>query len=81
MMGHKMCSNGTIWKIIPKLSLLLLLIWSTVSGINIDLTLSDMMSKLLIDNKYIGTKHWLYICLCKAESGPSVFGSSLIYLC
>ena len=29
MMGHKICLNGKIWKIIPKLSLLPLLIWST----------------------------------------------------
>ena len=29
MMGHKICVNGEIWIIIPKLSLLLLLIWST----------------------------------------------------
>ena len=29
MMGHKICFNGKIWKIIPKLSLLPLLIWST----------------------------------------------------
>ena len=30
MMGHKICFDGEIWLIIPKLSLLLLLIWSTV---------------------------------------------------
>ena len=29
MMGHKICFNEEIWIIIPKLSLLLLLIWST----------------------------------------------------
>ena len=29
MMGHKICFYGEIWLIIPKLSLLLLLIWST----------------------------------------------------
>ena len=28
MMGHKICFSGEIWPIIPKLSLLLLLIWS-----------------------------------------------------
>ena len=30
MMGHKICLNKEIWLIIPKLSLLPLLIWSTV---------------------------------------------------
>ena len=29
-MGHKICFYGEIWLIIPKLSLLLLLIWTTV---------------------------------------------------
>ena len=29
MMGHKICFNEEIWIVIPKLSLLLLLIWST----------------------------------------------------
>ena len=29
MMGHKICFNGAIWLVIPKLSLLPLLIWST----------------------------------------------------
>ena len=29
MMGHKICFYGEMWLIIPKLSLLLLLIWST----------------------------------------------------
>ena len=32
MVGHKICSNGEIWLIIPKLSLLPLLIWSTAKG-------------------------------------------------
>ena len=31
MMGHKICFCGEIWLIIPKLSLLSLLIWSTVN--------------------------------------------------
>ena len=30
MMGHKICFDGEIWLIIPKLSLLLHLIWSNV---------------------------------------------------
>ena len=30
MMGHKICFSEDIWPIIPKLSLLLLLIWSPV---------------------------------------------------
>ena len=29
MMGHKTCFYGEIWSVTPKLSLLLLLIWST----------------------------------------------------
>ena len=29
MMGHKTCFHGEIWLIIPKLSLLPLLIWSS----------------------------------------------------
>ena len=29
MMGHNICFKGVIWKIIPTLSLLPLLIWST----------------------------------------------------
>ena len=29
MMGNNMCFKGVIWLVIPKLSLLLLLIWST----------------------------------------------------
>ena len=33
MMGHKVCFYGEIWQIIPKLSLLPLLIWSTVQDI------------------------------------------------
>ena len=32
MRGHKVCFNGKIRKIIPKLSLLPLLIWSTVKA-------------------------------------------------
>ena len=32
MMGHKICFYGDIWQIIPKLSLLPLLIWSTDRG-------------------------------------------------
>ena len=36
MMGHKICFNGKIWKIIPKLSPLSLLIWST-DGISLEL--------------------------------------------
>ena len=32
MMGHKICFHGEIWKIIPKLSLLPLLTWSTGQG-------------------------------------------------
>ena len=32
MMGHKICFYGEIWLIIPKLSLLPLLIWSTGEG-------------------------------------------------
>ena len=32
MMGHKICFNGKIWKIIPELYLLPLLIWSTGHG-------------------------------------------------
>ena len=31
MMGHKICFYGDIWLIIPKLSLLPLLLWSSVS--------------------------------------------------
>ena len=33
MMGHKICLFGEIWKIISKLYLLLLLIWSSVCRI------------------------------------------------
>ena len=29
MMGHNICFEGVIWKIIPKLSVLPLLMWST----------------------------------------------------
>ena len=32
MMGHKICFSEEIWPIIPKLSLLLLLIWSPVNA-------------------------------------------------
>ena len=32
MQGHKICFYGEIWLIIPKLSLLPLLIWSTVTA-------------------------------------------------
>ena len=32
MVGHKICSNGEIGLIIPKLSLLPFLIWSTAKG-------------------------------------------------
>ena len=31
MMGHNICFKGVIWKIIPGLSFLPLLIWSTVN--------------------------------------------------
>ena len=33
MIGHNKCFKGVIWKIIPKLSLLPLLIWSTESSV------------------------------------------------
>ena len=33
MMGHKIRFNGKTWKIIPKLSLLSLLIWSTAQNL------------------------------------------------
>ena len=33
MMGRKICFNGEIWTITPKLSLLPLLIWSTVDSV------------------------------------------------
>ena len=29
MVGHKICLDGKTWKIVPKLSLLSLIIWST----------------------------------------------------
>ena len=35
MVGHKICFYGEMWLIIPKLSLLPLLIWSTEGGIDI----------------------------------------------
>ena len=35
MMGHNICLKGVIWKIIPKLSLFPLLIWSAAKGIQI----------------------------------------------
>ena len=31
MKGHNICFKGVLWEIIPKLSLLDLLIWSTVA--------------------------------------------------
>ena len=33
MMGHKICFYGEIWLIIPKLSLLPLLVWSSVMSV------------------------------------------------
>ena len=33
MMGHKICFSGEIWLIIPKLSLLSSLTWSTITVI------------------------------------------------
>ena len=50
MMGHKICSDGEILIIIPKLSLLPLLIWSTVVQHIVSLTKSlvkDMLSLLV----------------------------------
>ena len=42
MMGHKICFEGEIWIIIPKLSLLPLLIWST--GVNFSHMVSEVFS-------------------------------------
>ena len=40
MMGHKICLFGEIWKIISKLYLLLLLIWSSDCGSSSKMPLS-----------------------------------------
>ena len=42
-MGHKICFNGEIWLIIPKLSLLPLLIWSTVIFLQVKIPLPDIL--------------------------------------
>ena len=57
MMGHKICLNGEIWLIIPKLSLLPLLIWSTV-WVYLNATVAV---KILLRNTIIMTKLTFYI--------------------
>ena len=64
MRGHNICFNGEILKIIPKLSLLLLLIWSPVYLIILDCV------EIFIVSKYIDKK------LLKESSGPE----PLLYL-
>ena len=51
MMGHKICFDGELWIIIPKLSLLLLLIWSTDSyNTNAD---AKKKRKILTKGRYV----------------------------
>ena len=45
MMAYKICFSGEIWIIIPKLSLLLLLIWSPDSG-SVDQSVISLKSLL-----------------------------------
>ena len=41
MVGHKICFYGEIWLIVPKLSLLIPLIWRTVLGIRAKIVFRD----------------------------------------
>ena len=60
MMGHKICFKGEIWLIIPKLSLLPLLIWTT-DLINILKAISFSAKNKDVFNKEM---YILEACLC-----------------
>ena len=51
MMGHKICFNGKIWKIIPKFFPLPLLIWSTADK---KLNVLAVAFFVVIDESYPG---------------------------
>ena len=53
MMGHKICFYGEIWLIIPKLSLLLPLIWSTAFSILKEYMVSNSIVKWLFHIQFI----------------------------
>ena len=57
MMDDKICSKGTIWKIIPKFILLPLLIWSTAPC-------SDNISEV---NVIVGTEVLIIIILMQKQ--------------
>ena len=59
MMGHKICFHGVKWLIIPKLSLLPFLIWSTGEGIR-SLVLLEYDNAVTLITMYISK---LYVCL------------------
>ena len=61
MMGHKICFSEEIWPIIPKLSLLLLLIWSPDSGPN-----------LLFSHEAIPSQSSQYNQMCSNSFGDKV---------
>ena len=62
MMGHKICFSGEMWLIIPKLSLLPLLIWSTeiIQGQRY-ITFKRANSECLIMEKAVNSGIFAYI--------------------
>ena len=57
MMGHKICFYGEVWIVIPKLSLLPLLIWCTgISACSLCHVLSHFNKFLSSANKYLFEK-------------------------
>ena len=60
--GYNLCLYGEIWEIIPKLSLLLLLIWSTDNS-----TSSDSLTNIKIEFLpfFDSNKHTMYMHIIK----------------
>ena len=85
MMGHSICFKGVIWKIIPKLSLLPLLIWSIVEPTNVMVS-SSIGPMLWYQQFEYAIGHWLqkatehvFGCVLCAPGCFSLFrGSSLM---
>ena len=77
MRGHNICFNGEILKIIPKLSLLLLLIWSPV------LALKHIQSSDSSDQKCHKADMPLYLLTirCRAvHHGSGIFPTTMLLL-
>ena len=72
MMGHKICLNGEIWLIIPKLSLLPFLIWSTGETVLIAYRIYNGIQQVLV-------KLLPFVVFCHVALHGWVFRKSQLY--